>query len=190
MAINEKVWGVIPQAVADALNKNNDWKSRTKAIEEVEIAVTKELENPFDDFHLYITDICKKMIKMVSDSNFKISLTSLLIIQKVAAKYASELIPILGHVIQQLVQKLDDNKLVIRHAILRIINNLVKQLDCSERVVNTCLKFLQHQKWHVRDECAGILIMCCLETHSTCGLGKEENVQRLGVMLEDSKAKV
>jgi two-component sensor histidine kinase len=74
------VWSFLPIEIADKLNESSDWRQRTTAIEEVESLLTKEIENPNPDFADYITDICKKMLKMITDINFKISLTSLRII--------------------------------------------------------------------------------------------------------------
>lgn len=80
VALNGLVFSFLPQEVADRLNHQPDWKKRVSAIQETETLIKKQFSRPNEDFPIYITDICKKMCKMMHDNNFKISLTSLRII--------------------------------------------------------------------------------------------------------------
>lgn len=82
------MWTFLTEEIADKLNDETDWKKRTEAIEQLEIQLRKELENPHRDFADYVEDIIKKMLKMVSDINFKISLTSLRVIQTLTNTYS------------------------------------------------------------------------------------------------------
>ena len=91
VALNRLVFSFLPQDVAEDLNDKNDWKKRTTAIQKMENLIKKQLRSPNDDFPIYITDICKKMCKMMHDSNFKISLTSLRIVHSLCQKYSKEI---------------------------------------------------------------------------------------------------
>ena len=80
VAANRLVFSFLPIEIAESLNEEKDWKKRTYAIQECETLIKKQFSKPNEDFSIYITDICKKMCKMMHDNNFKISLTSLRII--------------------------------------------------------------------------------------------------------------
>lgn len=92
VALNGLVFSFLPQEVAEKLNSPDDWKKRTYAIQETENLIKKQFARPNEDFPIYITDICKKMCKMMHDSNFKISLTSLRIIHNLCMKYPKEIL--------------------------------------------------------------------------------------------------
>lgn len=91
VALNRLVFSFLPQEIADKLNDTQDWKKRTYAIQETENLIKKQFVRPNEDFSLYIPDICKKMCKMMHDSNFKISLTALRIIHNLSMKYSKEI---------------------------------------------------------------------------------------------------
>ena len=65
------------------------------------------------------------MLKLSQDINFKIALTSIRVIQMLVTSHAKQLAPIYKHLYHSLILKLEDNKIVIRHAVLKIIHSLV-----------------------------------------------------------------
>jgi len=67
------------------------------------------------------------MVKMCIDSNFKVSLTALRIINLLTFQFATQIMPHFEHVSEALVRKLEDNKIVIRHSIMKIFHNLSSQ---------------------------------------------------------------
>ena len=130
--MNQKVFSFFPLEMAIQLNNQEDWKLRTEAIEELESQLKFELQgenhSPNPDLAPYISDICNKMMKMIHDSNFKISLTAIRIIHLLSINYPNEIRPVFQELIKTLMAKLEDNKIVIRHAILKIfftIANLI-----------------------------------------------------------------
>lgn len=113
---------------------------------------------PNEDFPIYVTDVCKKMCKMMHDSNFKISLTSLRIIHNLCTKYPKEVQGCLASLVSNLADKLSDNKIVIRHAVLKIFYVLASTIGAA-KVVSLVHPFLTHDNWHIREEILSILIM-------------------------------
>jgi hypothetical protein len=166
VALNSLVFSFLPQEVALRLNDEQDWKRRVAAIQEMENLIKREFSRPNDDFPIYITDICKKMMKMMHDSNFKISLTSLRIIHNLCMKYPKQISEVLNDLIRNLSNKLSDNKIVIRHAVLKVFYALSTALG-SKKIVGLVYPFLKDTNWHIREEILSILIMACLTSNST-----------------------
>ena len=100
------------------------------------------------------------------DSNFKISLTALRIIHNLSMKYSKEIECCLQNLITNLSNKLSDNKIVIRHAVLKVFYALVCTLG-AKKIVELVSPFLDHENWHIREEILSILIMACLTANST-----------------------
>lgn len=74
---NQLIWSIIDEETAQFLNNKDDWKNRTLSIEKVEQKVGNAISEKSEEFEEYVTDVCKKMLKMSQDINFKISLTSI-----------------------------------------------------------------------------------------------------------------
>jgi len=141
VALNRLVFSFLPQEVADNLNDMKDWKNRTFAIQEMETLIKKQFAKPNEDFPIYITDIWKKMCKMMHDSNFKISLTSLRIIHNLWIKYPNEILTWLTNLVNNLSEKLSDNKIVIRHAVLKVFYALITTLG-AKKILNHIVQYL------------------------------------------------
>lgn len=106
------------------------------------------------------------MSKMIDDSNFKISLTSLRIIHNLCMKYPKEIANVLPELVNNLSNKLSDNKIVIRHAVLKVFHVLAVSLG-AEEIVKLVHPFLKNDNWHIREEILIILIMACIISNST-----------------------
>lgn len=98
------------------------------------------------------------MSKLMHDSNFKISLTSLRVIHNLCMKYPKEIVNVLPELVKNLSNKLSDNKIVIRHAVLKVFHVLAVSLG-SKEIVNLVFPFLKNENWHIREEILSILIM-------------------------------
>jgi hypothetical protein len=106
------------------------------------------------------------MSKMIDDSNFKISLTSLRIIHNLCIKYSKEIAGVLPSLVKSLSNKLSDNKIVIRHAVLKVFHVLAVSIG-AEEIVKLVHPFLKNNNWHIREEILSILIMACITSNST-----------------------
>ena len=73
-------------------------------------------------------------------------------------KYPKEILNVLPDLIKQLSSKLSDNKIVIRHAVLKVFHVLTVSLGAKE-IINHVFPFLKHENWHIREEILSILIM-------------------------------
>jgi hypothetical protein len=189
VALNRLVFSFLPQDVAESLNDQEDWKKRTTAIQKMETLMKKQLNNPNDDFPIYITDICNKMCKMMHDSNFKISLTSLRILHITCTKYPKEVSECLNNLVNNLSEKLSDNKIVIRHAVLKVFYTLLTSLGPND-IIDLVFPFLDNENWHIREEILSILIMGCITSNSTCGLSDPKLLGQVCQMINDDNKKV
>ena len=189
ISLNGLVFSFLPQATAEKLNDENDWKKRTQAIQETENLIKKQFSRPNEDFPIYITDICKKMWKMMHDSNFKISLTSLRIIHNLCVKYPKEIVNCLNVLVNNLWEKLSDNKIVIRHAVLKVFYALVNSLG-PNKIIDLVFPFITHENWHIREEILSIIIMSWVTSNSTCGLSDPKMLGQISKMVNDERQKV
>ena len=60
--------------------------------------------------------------------------------------------------VDNLSQKLSDNKIVIRHAVMKVFYALLTALGAND-IVASVFPFLEDQNWHIREEILSILIM-------------------------------
>jgi len=127
---------------------------------------------------------------MCIDQNFKVSLTALRIIGLLTHQYAEWIAPHFNHVSESLVRKLEDNKIVIWHSILKIFYSLSKQMTNTQPITDLALKYLEHPKWHVREECLSLLTMHALTQGSISLLSDPWNIIQISKRLKDEKAKV
>jgi hypothetical protein len=189
VALNGLVFSFLPQEIAERLNHEQDWKKRVSAIQEMENLIKKQFSRPNEDFPIYVTDICKKMWKMMHDSNFKISLTALRIIHNLWMKYPKEILGVLSDLVTHLTDKLSDNKIVIRHAVLKVFYALTTSLG-AKKIVNLVFQFIDHENWHIREEILSILIMACISSNSTWGLSDPKMISQVCSLTNDDKEKV
>ena len=189
VALNRLIFSFLPQEIAYSLNDQKDWKKRTTAIQKMEALIKKQLSHPNEDFPIYITDICKKMCKMMHDSNFKISLTSLRILHSIWLKYPGEVKSCLKDMIDSLSEKLSDNKIVIRHAVLKVFYALVTSLGAND-IIKHVFPFLDNDNWHIREEILSILIMGCVTSNSTWGLSDPKLLSQICQLVNDKNKKV
>lgn len=68
--------------------------------------------------------------------------------------------------IDSLSEKLSDNKIVIRHAVLKVFYALVTSLGAND-IIKHVFPFLDNDNWHIREEILSILIMGCVTSNST-----------------------
>lgn len=68
--------------------------------------------------------------------------------------------------IANLAEKLSDNKIVIRHAVLKVFYVLATAIGAT-KIVGLIRPFLTHDNWHIREEVLSILIMSCITSNST-----------------------
>lgn len=123
------------------------------------------------------------------DNNFKISLTSLRIIHNLWMKYPKEINNVLPDLVKQLSTKLSDNKIVIRHAVLKVFHVLCVSLGAKD-IIKLVFPFLKHENWHIREEILSILIMAWITSNSTWGLSDPKMISQVWALTNDDKDKV
>ena len=110
--------------VLDSLGNTSDWKARTDAIEKLERGLPGFLDNrAMNERH--ICGVVTLVAKLVDDTNFKISLTAIRILTTVTNHHNTYLTEdCLRVMVPTLVNRLSDNKIVIRHALLKTFHSL------------------------------------------------------------------
>lgn len=102
-----------------------DWRSRASAVEEVHELLDAVSELARKQLTEKLSDFLKIFSKLLDDSNFKISLTALQIVQKISKYPAFHAPPALESILFGLVSKLGDSKVAIRSLALKIIRDSI-----------------------------------------------------------------
>ena len=126
---------------------------------------------------------------MMHDSNFKISLTSLRITHNLCSKYPKEIQNWLSNLVNNLAEKHSDNKIVMRHAVLKVFYVLATTIGAT-KIVGLIHSFLTHENWHIREEILSILIMSWITSNSTWGLSDPKILSQIWQLVNDEKEKV
>eukprot|EP00163_Fabomonas_tropica_P001966 TRINITY_DN1145_c1_g1_i2.p1 TRINITY_DN1145_c1_g1~~TRINITY_DN1145_c1_g1_i2.p1 ORF type:complete len:1334 (-),score=342.97 TRINITY_DN1145_c1_g1_i2:21-4022(-) len=181
-----KEFGFIPNDMIDLLKDDSNWKVRAQAIEELQYIVFR-----LEDSQPLLPHLQPLMIfltNMLDDPNFKISLTTLQIIGDLIGKVGMAVRPVTQTVLSALIEKLGDNKIVIRQANMKVISKLL-QILTPKPILTELLQKLHHKNWHVREEIINTVIQALL-VYRRYDFDYDSLVPQLVGALSDSKTKV
>ena len=114
------------------------------------------------DFLPYATSFLGFILQMISDINFKISLTTIKMITKLLQMNCVNIKKHQMQLATALIEKLSDSKVVIRQAVLKCSALMLVQTQ-SAWFASQTLKYLQHANWHVREGALFLLAHCFIE---------------------------
>ena len=121
------VYGLISSPTMSQLQDQGSWKARASAIENVLATVTDMSEA---DVHLvrpHIPELFKFLATMLNDANFKISITTLHILEALVQKLGPHMRgPHANLLVKDLVDQLGANKAVVRQAALQVFTSLLQ----------------------------------------------------------------
>lgn len=180
-------FGFVPRVVIEQLRQGEDWKARVNGIQELESLVSK-LDN-LAVLLPYIGQFCKFLNDMLQDSNFKVILSTLTIIQKLTSFIGIGKQANLGQLIQPCINKLGDNKIAIRQAAFRVFKELILQVK-STVLYPQLLAALDNKNWHIREEVINVLIAGMLLNPIESGYDYSELIPEIAKLLDDSKTKI
>jgi hypothetical protein len=86
-----------------------------------------------------------------------------------------------------LVSKLSDNKIVVRHGILKSMGIIAK--SCAFKLLEILLPHINSENWHVREEVINVINMCFIYDCSI-SFNSGHILKALSTRLQDEKAKV
>jgi hypothetical protein len=163
------------------LEEVSNWRARVSAIQELETIVNRLTD--FSFLAPYSNELTAFLNSLLDDGNFKITLSTLELINKVMQHIQMNLGTLLGN----LLNKLGDNKIAIRQSAFRIFSQLVKQAQNPTSLFNFFIDSLTNANWHVREEIVSLIVAAILG-------GTEYNYLSLVVpllnLIDDSRAKV
>ena len=121
------VYGLISSPTMSQLQDQGSWKARASAIENVLATLTDMSEA---DVHLvrpHIPELFKFLATMLNDANFKISITTLHILEALVQKLGPHMRgPHANLLVKDLVDQLGANKAVVRQAALQVFTSLLQ----------------------------------------------------------------
>lgn len=118
-------FGFIPRRVIDDLHDIGNWRVRADAIEALKSLVSSAIGPHSSVSASFLTGsnlsgLTDFLLRLLEDPNFKISLTSMQILADVVKRVGGQFGPQVDGVVPRLVIKLGDNKIVVRHAVLKV----------------------------------------------------------------------
>lgn len=161
---SEFAFGFIPLFVMEQLDNMSDWKSRSNGMDEL-LLIIDGIANPLvlaphcDSFLEYLS-------KFVDDVNFKIILNALNVIYKVVLKTGLHIRPCLDRVVEILVSKLSDAKVIVRQVSLKLAMALMESLSPST-VLAVFFPYLRHKNARIREEITNIITSALLNFPSS-----------------------
>eukprot|EP00743_Colponemidia_sp_Colp-15_P007986 GILK01008649.1.p1 GENE.GILK01008649.1~~GILK01008649.1.p1 ORF type:complete len:1647 (-),score=313.75 GILK01008649.1:294-5174(-) len=179
-------FGFLPSYLVEQLKDVNNWKLRSVAIEELQAKVNflTDAKNVLP----FLPSFLAFVNGLLADPNFKISLTTLQIIGELVERIGSGLKPHLHVLLTGLVEKLGDNKIVIRQASMKVFAKILQSIG-FEPILGCLYVSLEHKNWHVREEMLGVLIMA-LSAQPIEDFDLVALIQKLVLCVTDSKPKV
>jgi hypothetical protein len=133
---HEYSYGIVPNRIINELMPTSNWKSKVGAIEELEeIVINNKVHSALEP---YASSFIQYLTSLLHDNNYKIIVTCLQIINRLLKSYT--LTPhSVQPLISELVEKLGDNKVIIRHlaiAGLRLLGGVLNSVSLLSKVLN------------------------------------------------------
>lgn len=131
-----------------------------------------------------------KMCSILEQPNFKLCLASLRIIHKLLKQYAADICKSgedFDTLINVLAKKLIDNKVVVRHAVLKIFYLLSNRIGCD---IYKVFQFCKASDERTVIEIQRVLIMSCIVSSSSCNLKQASKLRTLCNLADGSRQQV
>jgi hypothetical protein len=124
------VYGLISSPTMSRLQDQGSWKARASAIEDVLATVADMSEADVRLVRPHIPELFKFLAAMLNDANFKISITTLHILEALVQKLGPHTRgPHANLLVKDLVNQLGANKAVVRQAALQVFTSLLQVRD-------------------------------------------------------------
>ena len=152
-------FGFIPINVLNQLRDTGNWKVRAAGIEELQRLVTGLTNVGPAVPHLpALMEFCAGLL---SDQNFKISLTTIHILGIMVEKFGASMQSAVESILPPLIEKLADNKIVVRQGIMKFMNGLISVVN-PDPVLTTLLAYCGDTNARVREEVVNIATVAML----------------------------
>ena len=157
-------FGVVPSHIIQNLNEHSDYRSRTRAVEELKGI----LHNLTDSNALlpYTKDFIDFLSELLDDNNFRITTVTLEIMGILVQKLQLDIRPILEQLIHALSKRMEDNKKAVHQALMKVVIQLMHVLS-SKPVLKVLCENLKNRHSRVRQETLNLVIAALL-TFPSC----------------------
>ena len=158
-------FGFVPYDVVAQLeqNQDSDYLSRMSAIEEIHSLLAEVTDLQYLVSH--VGSLVRFLSSLMEDSNFKILLTTLQILGDLVKKVPQQIQPHLEYLIPRLILKFAENKLVIRHANMKLFSVILSTFR-PEPVMAILLDHMNNSNAHVREQVTNVISYALLTAKS------------------------
>uniref|UniRef100_A0A8C0B6S8 TOG array regulator of axonemal microtubules 1 n=1 Tax=Buteo japonicus TaxID=224669 RepID=A0A8C0B6S8_9AVES len=184
-------FGLLPPELHARLLDQEDYKSRTQAVEELKRVVGGASQAAVTSTPApSLLGLISFLYTLLDDSNFKVVLGALEVIHLLALRLGDRVPAFLAPLVSAAAKVLGDNKLAIRQEYGRLFLRLMKAAG-PKQVLGLLLQqeYLQHKNSKVREEVVNVCIMALL-THPSEELDLAKLAFGLAPALVDSKRRV
>ncbi|CAE8741321.1 unnamed protein product, partial [Polarella glacialis] len=154
-----------PHQVLEQLEAAGRLQEKAKVVEEFHQSL---LCTPPAKVCPHMSEVLLILNRLLTDTNFKITLTTLYIIGDLVDRFADCIMAVVGGVVPGLVEKLGDCKIVIRQTTSKIFHKIFSVVvrmgsnEYAERLLHLLIGPLAHRPAHVRAELVGVITMALL----------------------------
>ncbi|XP_013416093.1 TOG array regulator of axonemal microtubules protein 1 [Lingula anatina] len=178
--------GIIPSHLMERLNNQEDFRARQAAIEELKIII-----GGLQDVDLIIPHMMPLvglLNNMLDDKNFRISVTTMDILDMLVVKLGSSVRPFSKPILNAVCKCLNDNKIVVRQSVHKVARHLMTSLS-PKFVLSVICEQLGNRSARIRQEALNIIIAALL-TFPSYDFDLPSLCQTIGPTLVDSKRHV
>ncbi|XP_068110457.1 TOG array regulator of axonemal microtubules protein 1-like isoform X2 [Hyperolius riggenbachi] len=152
-------WGIIPQELQSRLLDLKDYKSRTRAIEELKQLIQ---DRDFSSVaHSDMVGFIGFLCTLLDDSNFTVVLVTLDVLNCFVMNLGQGVKEFLKQVISSTVKLLGDGKITVKQEYMKIYMRLMKVVG-PFKVLTVLLEHLKHKNSRIREEVVNICIVSLL----------------------------
>ena len=179
-------FGVVPGQVMMKLNDQSNFRTRAQGVEELK-DIIKNLRD-VSDLHPHLINFISFLNNLLDDSNFKIITVTLEIVGSLVDAMSVDIQACLKPVVMTMTKRMDDNKIVVRQAIMKVLMQLMHLLS-PKPILSLICENLAHRNSRVRQETLNVVIASLL-TFPSYEFDLPLLCQRIAHTLVDSKRQV
>mmetsp|Transcript_2156 Transcript_2156/g.4433 ORF Transcript_2156/g.4433 Transcript_2156/m.4433 type:complete len:1381 (-) Transcript_2156:85-4227(-) len=154
-----QVYGFLPPNLIDELKEGSNWRVRASAVERLQTYVRSLSDGTCIGDQL--GEFLDFLLDLLNDPNFKIELTTLQTLGILLSIVGYDVVPHLSKLVQRLIEKLGDNKIVVRQANVKVLSKLMQTLT-PKPVLEILVRHIRHKNWRVREEIINMIIIASL----------------------------
>eukprot|EP00039_Didymoeca_costata_P020699 m.342134 g.342134 ORF g.342134 m.342134 type:complete len:1486 (+) comp21012_c0_seq1:282-4739(+) len=182
---NDLCFGYIPPKLLSQL-KDSSWEVRKNAVDTLK-NTTHNLERT-SAIIPYLNDLIKLLLSLVGDTNLKITLTAIEILEQLIEKVGWPMRSHLESLVNYQTNLLGDMRIVVRQASTKLLITMMQSLT-PPPVLEVLLPHIKQENWRVREEIINVVILA-LTTFQKEQLDLHYIVSEVGSALNDKKQRV